>query len=173
MSADIWLEQDGEQIVVDDGLDAEMRSTVPRRESGYVDSTTFNLTYNLSPMLWAAGMPLWQELIGMRAKDAGKIWREVHRTLDADPIRFSKLNPANGWGTYEQAVRVIGQAHLRIVAGWPHPGRRYFDDAFVVHRQIVESAWERDDGTPWDEHAARDGVLAAQLAAKAPPGKEA
>ena len=109
MSADIWLEdEDGNQITVDDSIDAEMRDPVPMRSPTSADSTTFNLTYNLTPMLREAGMPAWRELVGMRAKEAGEIWSKVHATLDADPIRFSAMNPPNGWGTYEGAVEVIG-----------------------------------------------------------------
>ena len=88
MSADIWLEYDGETVVVDDGLDAEMRSMVPMRSAGSVDSTTFNLTYNLSPMLLAAGMLPWREFIGMRAGDAGPIWQAV-----ADELRRHQETP--------------------------------------------------------------------------------
>lgn len=109
MSADIWLEdENGERITVDSDPDAEMRDLVPFRSAGEVSSTTFNLTYNLSPMLWEAGMPRWRELVGMSASQAGPIWRDIHGKLAADPERFKAFNPENGWGTYEQAVEVIG-----------------------------------------------------------------
>lgn len=107
MSADIWLEYGEETVVVDDSLDAEMRSMVPMRSAGSVDSTTFNLTYNLSPMLWAAGMPPWKEFIGMRAGDAGSIWQAVVDELQDDPDKYKELNPANGWGDYDGAVEVL------------------------------------------------------------------
>jgi len=107
MSADIWLVYDEETVVVDDSFDAEMRSMVPMRSAGSVDSTTFNLTYNLSPMLWGAGMPPWREFIGMRAGDAGPIWQAVADELRDDPGRYRELNPPNGWGDYEGAVEVI------------------------------------------------------------------
>lgn len=107
MSADIWLEYDGETVVVDDDLDAQMRSMVPMRSAASTDSTTFNLTYNLSPMLWAAGMPTWSEFIGMKAADAGPIWRAVADELRRDPDKYRQFNPPNGWGTYEGAVEVI------------------------------------------------------------------
>lgn len=41
-----------------------------------------------------------------------------------------------------------------------------FDRVFVVHRQVTETGWEADDGTPWDEQAARDGVILARHAAE-------
>ena len=106
MSADIWLMRDGEQVVIDDSPDAEMRSMVPMRSAGSVDSTTFNLTYNLDPMLNAAGMPDWRDFIGMRAGDAAPIWQIVVDELRRDPNRYRAYNPENGWGTYEQAVEV-------------------------------------------------------------------
>ena len=87
MSADIWLEHGGDTVVVDD--------------------TTFNLTYNLTPMLCAAGMPAWSEFIGMRAGDAGPIWQSVADELRRDPDRYKDLNPPNGWGDYDGAVEVI------------------------------------------------------------------
>ena len=107
MSADIWLIHSGEQVVIDDDPDAEMRAMVPMRSSASVDDTTFNLTYNLSPMLRAAGMPAWQDFIGMCAGDAGPIWQKVADELRADPDKYKAMNPPNGWGDYEGAVEVI------------------------------------------------------------------
>ena len=107
MSADIWLEYDETPVVVDESLDAEMRAMVPMRSAASTDDTSFNLTYNLSPMLWAAGMPAWREFIGMRAGDAGPIWQAVADELRRDPDKYKAMNPANGWGDYEGAVKVI------------------------------------------------------------------
>lgn len=107
MSADIWLEYGQERVVVDASLDAEMRGMVPMRSPASVDDTTFHLTYNLSPMLRAAGMPAWKSFIGMRAGEAGPTWQTVADTLRADPERFKAMNPPNGWGDYDGAVEVI------------------------------------------------------------------
>lgn len=41
-------------------------------------------------------------------------------------------------------------------------GQRTFDDAFIVHQEVRASGWERDNGQPWDEQAARDAVLLAR-----------
>ena len=109
MSADVWLQDEhGEPIVHTDDPDAQMRDVVPMRCPGQVTATGFNLTYNLTGMLAAAGMPPWQDLLGQRAADAGTVWRAVHAALVADPDRFRGHNPENGWGTYEDAVEVIG-----------------------------------------------------------------
>lgn len=107
MSADIWLEYDGEAVVVDESPEAEFRAMVPMRSAAEIDDTTFNVTYNLSPMLWAAGMPEWATFIGMKAAEAGPIWRAVADELRRDPDKYKAMNPPNGWGTYEGAVRVI------------------------------------------------------------------
>jgi len=108
MSADIWLEIDGEQITVSNDLDDAVRDLIPMRSAAEVSATTFNLTYNLSPMLTAAGMPRWSVMIGQSATAAGEIWHRVHDTLVEFPERFRAMNPPNGWGTYEDAVTVIG-----------------------------------------------------------------
>jgi hypothetical protein len=109
MSADVWLEDaNGDQIVVNQDLDAEMRDMIPMRSSAEVTTTSFNLTYNLTPMLAYAEMPAWREFMGMSGSEAGPIWRKVHDRLTADPEGCRALNPPNGWGNYEQAVEVIG-----------------------------------------------------------------
>lgn len=126
MSADIWLvDQKGNQLVVDEDVDAELRSMVPMRQAGRTDSTSFNLTYNLTPMLGAAGMPPWGELVGLSCSEAGPIWYRVAQELQADPDRFRIYNPPNGWGSYEDALEVISAlavACMRfpsaVVAGW-------------------------------------------------------
>ena len=109
MSADIWLidPDTGEQVVTDPDPDAEMRAMVPYRSPASTDDTSFNLTYNLSRMLWGAGMPAWREFIGMNAAEAGLIWEATVTELERDPDLYRTLNPENGWGTYEQAVEVL------------------------------------------------------------------
>lgn len=125
MSADIWLEYPDGRVVVDDDPDAEMRDLIPRRAPAELSDTTFNLTYNLTPMLRRAGMPPWQDFIGTRAELAGVIWRSVHTALLADPEVFQALNPPNGWGDYDGAVEVIGaladaceRFPNAVVGGW-------------------------------------------------------
>lgn len=67
----------------------------------------FNLTYNLIPMLWAAGMPRWAEFVGMNAADAGLMWEAVVDELKSKPDLYKTLNPENGWGNYEGAVNTL------------------------------------------------------------------
>ena len=68
-----------------------------------------NVTYNLSPMLRAAGLPPWESFKGAPASEAGGVFRSVAERLRAAPERFEALNPPNGWGTYEGAVEALEQ----------------------------------------------------------------
>jgi len=126
MSADIWLEdEDGVHVTIDSDPDAELRAMVPTRSAGGHDSTTVNLTYNLSPMLWAAGMPRWKDMLHLRGAEAGPIWYKVACELRADPDRFRPYDAENGWGTLEDAQAAMDRlammclAHpTAIVNGW-------------------------------------------------------
>jgi len=102
MSADIWLE-DADGNALDFGED----EIIPMRASSKGFGNAFNLTYNLTPMLAAAGMPPWREFIGMRATTAGLKWANVTRELIGDPDKYKAMNPANGWGDYDGAVKVL------------------------------------------------------------------
>ena len=64
-----------------------------------------NLTYNLTPMLRGAGMPPWDEFVGMDAHDAAGIWEGVVEELERDPELYDSLNPQNGWGSRLLAVQ--------------------------------------------------------------------
>jgi hypothetical protein len=108
MSADVWLEYDGERVTVDDDPDAQMREMIPRRSPGEVTSESFNLTYNLNRMLHAAGFYGWKSIKDEHAGEVGRHLRDVHNRLIADSDRFRAYNPSNGWGSYEDAVAVIG-----------------------------------------------------------------
>lgn len=107
MSADYWLEIDTggpEPAVVDPSL---------------------NCTYNLGPMLRAAGFPGWQALIGAPASEVGGMLRSVADRLRSDPVKYREYNPSNGWGTYEGAIEFLDEfaaacaAHPRAtIGGW-------------------------------------------------------
>lgn len=86
---------------------------------------SWNLTYNLSPMLRAAGFPGWQETVGQLAdpqpptgKRVVPVFEKVLAELRADPDRFRAMNPPNGWGSYEQAVEVFADVVAKV---GPHP----------------------------------------------------
>lgn len=85
----------------------------------------WNLTYNLSPMLRAAGFPGWQETVGrlaevqpVTAKRVLPVFDAVLAELRADPDRYRAMNPENGWGSYDQAVRTLDDF---VEAIRPHP----------------------------------------------------
>lgn len=73
----------------------------------------WNLTYNLSTMLRAAGFPGWQEVVGKDAasiptgRNTVPVFEAVLVELLANPTKYRALNPPNGWGNYEQAVETF------------------------------------------------------------------
>lgn len=77
-----------------------------------------NLTYNLSPMLDAAGGDYW-ELISRQSK--GKLGQDILPAVDAllaelhrDPAKYQALNPSNGLGNYEGAVEFMTNLQFAI-----------------------------------------------------------
>jgi len=81
-----------------------------------------NLTYNLSPMLRAAGMPPWSEFIGMEVEVAWPIWERVVKELRRDRAKYEAMNPPNGWGSYEQAIATLSEFIHECREA--HPGSR-------------------------------------------------
>lgn len=103
MSADIWLEDEhGTQ------LDFNYQMPAVQNIANVSYGNNFNLTYNLTPMLAAAGMPSWKDMIGMNAGEAGIIWDQVIVELVTHPDKYIPMNPTNGWGSYDQAEEVLG-----------------------------------------------------------------
>lgn len=103
MSADLWLE-------IDTG----------GPEPAEV-SETFNVTYNLSGMLRAAGYPGHREMIGAPASEAGGVFLAVADRLRTSPDDFREHLPENGWGTVEWAVEFCD---LMAKACAQHPAAR-------------------------------------------------
>lgn len=70
-----------------------------------------NITHNLNVMADEAG--IYQCLWGPEEIDiysAGDLIEPLTKGLDllkSDPDRFKKLNPSNGWGTYEGLVSFV------------------------------------------------------------------
>ena len=64
-----------------------------------------NITYNLSPMLHAAGFVGWRELAAMSARDAGRHVLAVLDGMRNDPKRWLAMNPPNGWGYYDECLQ--------------------------------------------------------------------
>ena len=88
------------------------REPVVVKQDGETDEAySSNITHNLGAMANAAGIydHLWQpETIGI-----GKAYQLIAPLekalvdLKADPERFKKHNPSNGWGTYEIFVSFV------------------------------------------------------------------
>lgn len=86
----------------------------------------WNLTYNLTPMLKAAGFPGWSEVVSERRSDGllptgantVPIFEAVLAELRANPEKYRAMNPPNGWGTYEGAVEVFADYIEKV---GPHP----------------------------------------------------
>lgn len=61
-------------------------------------------TYNLHDMFaLALGRPI-RELDGMLAADAVALLTKATQAMKKSPAKFKRLNPKNGWGTYEGAL---------------------------------------------------------------------
>lgn len=48
-----------------------------------------------------------RRLHDLRAEVAAPLLRAAVEAMEADPERFEALNPANGWGSYEGAMRYL------------------------------------------------------------------
>ncbi len=83
-------------------LDVRLMVTEPHEIYGA------NITHNLVKMGSAAGLyyPLWRphEIDCTKAKHVISLLRTGLEDLEADPERFKKMNPDNGWGTYDGLV---------------------------------------------------------------------
>jgi len=81
-----------------------------------------NITHNLGEMAKEAGIyeALWRpDEIGItKAKQLKNILADGFALLSKDPERFKKLNPENGWGTYEQLVEFVGEYCVACIS---HP----------------------------------------------------
>ncbi len=74
---------------------------------------TRNITHNLNRMADEAGIyqHLWRpEEIGIRkAEQLVLPLQDGLALLQSDPARFKKLNPSNGWGTYEGLCEFVAE----------------------------------------------------------------
>lgn len=86
MSADIWLEAD------------------------CCSAHDHNVTHNLAPMFREAGVD-WHDYKG-GDRTAAALLREVATALSNlvdQPERFRRMDPPNGWGSYEGAVAFLAR----------------------------------------------------------------
>lgn len=82
-----------------------------------------NITHNVNVIAMAAGcyQALWRpEELGFSV--AGQLIEPLKAslmTLVSDPERFEAMNPANGWGSYDDLVRFV-TAYLKACIRHPH-----------------------------------------------------
>jgi hypothetical protein len=107
MSADYWLEIDT------GGL-----------EPAVLTEPNYNITYNLGPMLRAAGFPDWDALKGAPASEAAGMLDGVARKLRSDRERLeAEFTPQNRWGDWAGALEFVErfrdgcQAHPKATIG--------------------------------------------------------
>ncbi len=131
MSADFWIE-DAEgnrpsvdtcavcQQVLDMVGPVEMRAARLWNISDVVfDSHAWTVTYNLTPMLRAAGFVGWHQLIAWDTTMAGAHVTAVLHQLAVHPGRYRAMNPPNGWGSYEGLVTTLADF---VKVALTHPG---------------------------------------------------
>lgn len=108
---------------------AEWDERFPNREpvvleKQYESDTVYesNITHNLNKMADEAGIysHLWRpEEIGInKAEQLIEPLKTGLKLLKSDPARFGKLNPSNGWGTYEGLVNFV-TAYLDACIRYP------------------------------------------------------
>ncbi|MFA5709326.1 hypothetical protein [Mycolicibacterium sp.] len=61
--------------------------------------------------------PWWRLLDGRGGADGAALLGEIIAGLRATPERFRALNPANGWGNYEQFLALLEQMRDAVPAG--------------------------------------------------------
>lgn len=64
-------------------------------------------TYNLYPMWKEAGCPFEEGIEGKLGIELVPALEASLANLKADPSKFKAMNPANGWGNYEELVDVV------------------------------------------------------------------
>ena len=129
MSLDVYLNQPGEThsyegriFIREDGRTVELSreewdKRFPDREPAMVsvqdtnEVFSANITHNLNEMADLAGVyqHLWrpEELGITKAKQLIEPLRAGLVVLQNDPEQFKKLNPSNGWGSYEGLVAFV------------------------------------------------------------------
>jgi len=67
-----------------------------------------NHTYNVSPMYSKAMGITISDLDGKKCNEVLPLLRKGRREMIDNPEIYKKMNPPNGWGSYETAVLFLG-----------------------------------------------------------------
>lgn len=85
----------------------------------------YNITHNLGPMAEAAGVyqALWrpEDIPVSKAGDLIELLSSGLQRLTIDPDEYKKLNPNNGWGSYDGLVRFV-ESYLEACKEFPGAG---------------------------------------------------
>ncbi len=77
-----------------------------------------NYTYNVSPMYMDAMGKSISDFHGLTAEESIVILKEGIDKMQNNPEHYQKLNPENGWGSYDGALKFL---HKIYVACVEHP----------------------------------------------------
>jgi len=71
-----------------------------------IENASWNYTYNTTPMLKAAGIDL-HNFEGRACKEVIPDLKAGLDNLKSNPIKYTKMNPPNGWGSYDGLIKVL------------------------------------------------------------------
>ncbi len=122
----IWIREGGQQKTITRAeWDARHPGHAPVALTPPAETHTVytaNITHNLNVMAGAAGLyeALWRpDEHGLStARQLIKPLRDGLRRLEAHPIEYEAMNPANGWGSYEVLVAFVTD-YLAACERWP------------------------------------------------------
>lgn len=60
----------------------------------------------------------WERLDGLSGSDGAALLDKIITGLEADPEKFRKMNPDNGWGDYDSFLAVLKEMRDRVPE-WP------------------------------------------------------
>jgi hypothetical protein len=89
-----------------------------------IEATLGELVEDTAAPFWAKGdgnmgrRSWWRLLDGKSGPEGAAMLDHIIRGLTADPARFRAMNPANGWGDYDQLVKVLSDMR-DAVPEWP------------------------------------------------------
>lgn len=77
--------------------------------------TTWNEVFHADP-----NRPSWWRVLnGMSGLDGAMFLTNIIKGLEAEPERFRAMNPDNGWGNYDDFLRLLTQMRDAVPENWP------------------------------------------------------
>ena len=78
------------------------------------NTDSINITYNLQPMMFEAGVGVSEHLEGKTGAEVALLITKALIDMQLNRDKYTKLNPPNGWGSYESLIEAL--TRLREVA---------------------------------------------------------